>query len=55
MTPEIAAKAVRRKREVVVKADRKAAIAGALLRIPELDVDLPLHVLIKQNTSPVFA
>src|ERR1043166_7407167 len=52
--PQVATEAIRRKRKIVVKPELQPAFSRILLRRLKLQVDLPLDVLVKQNTAPVL-
>ena len=54
MGPEVAAEAVGGQGEIVVEADGQAPIARVLLGAGELQIDLPLQVLVEEDTAPVF-
>jgi len=53
--PEVAPETVGGEGEIVIEADGKAALASALLRRAKLHIDLPLHVLVEQNTLRMSA
>src|SRR5262249_10069528 len=53
MSPEIGAVAVNGKRGIVIEADGETAAPSLLLHAAELEIDLPLDVLIEQNATPM--
>ena len=54
MRPQVRTKMIGSQRQVVIQADTQAALDSVLLGSRELQIELPLDVLVEQNTAPVF-
>ena len=55
MRPQVGAEAVGGQRQIVIEADAEPALARMFLGRPQLAIQLPLQILVKQNAAAVFA
>ncbi len=55
MRPKVGTETIGGQRQIVIQTDAQAALDSVLLRGGELQIELPLDVLVEQNTAPVFS